>query len=99
LRITLAVVIRSFRHAGLEDFFRSGSKAGIRPEHAKKLRLILGHLNEAEHPLDMNVPGWNLHELKGELVQHWSVKVNGNWRVIFKFEGDDAVLVNYDDYH
>jgi proteic killer suppression protein len=92
-------MIRSFRHAGLEKFFTTGSKAGIQPDHAKKLSLILGRLNEAEHPLDMKIEGWKLHELKGDRERQWSVKVNGNWRVVFEFEGEDAVLVDYEDYH
>jgi proteic killer suppression protein len=92
-------VIRSFRHAGLEKFFLMGSKAGIQPEHAKKLSIILAQLNEAEQPLDMNLPGLRLHELKAGRAGQWSVRVNGNWRVTFQFEGEDAILVDYDDYH
>lgn len=92
-------MIRSFRHAGLEKFFYTGSKAGIQPAHAKKLSLQLGVLNTARDPRRMNVPGWNLHPLKGELTGHWSVKVNGNWRMTFTFEREDAILVDYQDYH
>jgi proteic killer suppression protein len=92
-------MIQSFKHAGLEKFFKTGSKAGIRSTHAKKLNLLLTMLDEAEKPLDMGLPSWNLHELKGELAGCWSVKVNGNWRMTFRFEGTDAVLVDYQDYH
>jgi proteic killer suppression protein len=92
-------VIKSFRHAGLEKFFLSGSKAGIQPAHAKKLRIQLGTLNTAKDAARMNVPGWDLHLLKGKLAGHWSVKVNGNWRMTFRFDGDDAILVDYQDYH
>jgi proteic killer suppression protein len=63
------------------------------------LNLILGRLNESEHPLDMNLHGWNLHELKGDRTGQWSLRVGGNWRVIFEFKGVDAILVDYDDYH
>ena len=89
----------SFRHAGLEKFFNTGSKAGIQPAHAKKLEDQLATLDDAENPLDMNFPGWCLHPLKGELANHWAVTVNGNWRLTFCFEGTDAILVDYRDYH
>jgi len=92
-------VIKSFKHAGLEKFFTTGSKAGIQAAHAKKLGLLLVSLDEAESPLDMNVPGWAFHELKGDRARNFSVKVNGNWRVTFRFEGKDAILVDYKDYH
>jgi proteic killer suppression protein len=92
-------MIQSFRHAGLEKFFYTGSKAGIQPAHAKKLSVQLGTLNTAKNASRMNVPGWNLHPLKGDLVDHWSVKVSGNWRMTFAFEGEDAILVGYQDYH
>lgn len=99
LRATLIPVIRSFKHAGLEEFFATGLKAGIQPAHAKKLEVQLTALDDAREPLDMNLHGWDLHFLKGELGGHWSVKVNANWRMTFHFEGEDAVLVDYQDYH
>jgi proteic killer suppression protein len=92
-------VIRSFQHAGLEKFFRIGSKAGIQPVHAEKLRLQLFALDHARSASDLARPGWNLHPLKGDLANHWSIKVNGNWRVTFRLEGEDVILVNYLDYH
>jgi proteic killer suppression protein len=92
-------VIRSFRHAGLEKFFTTGSKAGIQPAHARRLEEQLVTLNRAADPTDMNLPGWHLHTLKGELAGHWSVRVSGNWRMTFRFEGSDAILVDYRDYH
>ena len=92
-------MIRSFRHAELENFFWKCSKAGIQPAHEKKLRLQLGVLNTARNASRMNVPGWKLHALKGDLDGHWSVKVNGTWRMIFTFENEDSILVDYLDYH
>lgn len=92
-------MIKSFRHAGLEKLFRDGSKAGINPAHADKLRYQMATLNRATDPRGMNVPGWNLHALQGELAGHWAVKVNGNWRLTFHFEGQDAILVDNQDYH
>ena len=92
-------MIKSFRHAGLEKFFRTGSKAGIQPAHANKLESQLVVLNRATGPSTMDVASWHLHPLKGELAGHWAVKVNGNWRMIFAFDGQDAILVDYRDYH
>jgi len=92
-------MIQSFRHAGLEKFYRTGSKAGIQPAHAPKLRRQLTLLNTAKNANRMNVPGWELHPLKVPLVDHWSVKVDGNWRMTFTFENENATLVNYQDYH
>ena len=92
-------VIAGFRHRGLQKFFLTGSKAGIRPEHADRLRLILGWLNSAARAQDMDLPGLRLHPLKGELKGRWSVTVSGKWRVTFAFEGKDANVVDYEDYH
>jgi proteic killer suppression protein len=92
-------MIRSFRHKGLERFFLEGSKAGIQAAHAPRLRLQLGRLDAAAGPGEMNLPGWRLHPLKGQLKGSWAVSVSGNWRLTFAFEGEDAVLVDYVDYH
>lgn len=93
-------MIKSFRHKGIHRFFEKGSTAGIQAAHANKLARQLRQLNDASGPQDMNVPGWKLHPLKGaEMKAHWSVWVNGNWRLTFTFEGEDAVLVDYQDYH
>jgi proteic killer suppression protein len=92
-------VIKSFKHTGLEKFFLNGSKAGINPAHAVKLENQLATLNRATGPNSMRLPGWSLHPLQGELSGHWAVKVNGNWRLTFRFEGPDAILVDYQDYH
>ncbi len=92
-------MIKSFRHAGLEKFFFTGSKAGIQPSHARKLNVQLTTLNKARMPPDMAAPGWNLHALHGDLKGHWSIKVNGSWRLTFRFEVEDAILVDYQDYH
>ena len=92
-------MFKSFRHRGLEKFFRAGSKAGIQPKHAARLRLQLFALDNAKRPGDMNAPGWRLHPLAGQLKEHWGVWVSGNWRLTFRFEGEDAILVDYQDYH
>lgn len=92
-------MIKPFEHKGLEEFFRTGSKAGIQPHHANRLRLQLTMLDKAREPKDMNAPGWRLHGLGGDLAGFYSVTVNGNWRVTFRFDNGDAVLVDYQDYH
>ena len=93
-------MIRSFRHDGLERFYRTGSKAGIQPKHDVKLRTQLTALDAATRPQDLAaIPGWRLHELKGNQAGRWSITVNGNWRVIFRFVGQDVELVDYLDYH
>ncbi len=92
-------MIKSFTHAGLERFFKTGSKAGIQPAHARKLEVRLATLDDAESPEQMNLAGWNLHPLQGSLAGYWSIKVNGNWRITFYFEGEDAHLVDYLAYH
>lgn len=92
-------VIKSYRHKGLKRYAETGSKAGIQPKHAGRLRRLLTALDVASGPQDMNAPGNDLHLLKGDLAGHWSVTVNGNWRLTFVFEGEDVILVDYQDYH
>lgn len=92
-------MIKSFRHKGLQSFFKTGSKAGIQPHHASRLGRQLARLDIAKIADDMNVPGWKLHALSGELAGQYAITVNGNWRLTFMFESEDAVLVNYQDYH
>ncbi|HYY16570.1 MAG TPA: type II toxin-antitoxin system RelE/ParE family toxin [Gammaproteobacteria bacterium] len=92
-------MIQSFRHKGLEQFFLTGAKTGIHPQHAARLRLILARLHASTSPQDMRLPGLGLHDLKGKRKGTWAVKVSENWRVTFRFDGTDAVAVDYEDYH
>ncbi|MCF8169279.1 MAG: type II toxin-antitoxin system RelE/ParE family toxin [Rhodoferax sp.] len=92
-------MIKSFGHKGLQAFFERGTKAGIRPDHTSKLARLLARLDAATCDRDMNVPGLGLHPLSVDLQGHWAVSVNANWRVTFTFDGTDAVLVDYLDYH
>jgi proteic killer suppression protein len=92
-------VIKDFKHKGLEKFFLTGSKVGVQAAHVSKLRLVLGRLHASTSPRDMNLPGLYLHELKGDRKGTWSVRVSGNWRVTFQFDGPDAININYEDYH
>jgi len=92
-------MIKHFKHKALKLFFETGDKSGIRPDHAARLARQLRQLNDACVAKEMNMPGWKLHQLTGALAGHWSLTVNGNWRLTFTFEGDDAILVDYQDYH
>jgi len=92
-------MIKGFRHKGLEAFYKTGSTKGIQAAHAAKLSRILDVLNSASTAQAVNLPSFKLHALKGELTGHWSVWVNGNWRVTFRFIDTDVELVNYLDYH
>jgi proteic killer suppression protein len=92
-------VIKTFLHKGLEKFHNTGSKAGIQPKHADRLRNLLGALEAAARPGDLSAPNYELLPLKGDLAGHWAVKVSGNWRITFRFEGVDVILVDYQDYH
>ena len=92
-------VIKSYRHKGLRAFAESGSRAGIQPRHAERLRRLLTALDVAAEPQDMAAPGYNLHALSGNLSGQWAVKVDGNWRLTFAFEQEDVILLDYQDYH
>lgn len=92
-------MIKTFRHKGLQAFFETGSKAGIQPHHAARLKRQLSRLDLAKMAADMNVPGWGLHALAGNLTGRYAVSVSGNWRLTFGFDGEDAVLIDYQDYH
>ena len=92
-------MIIKFKHKGLGKLFRSGNTAGVRPEHADRLRKILALLETAASPDDMDLPGLRLHALKGNRAGTWSVTVSGNWRVTFCFRNADVTDVHYEDYH
>lgn len=92
-------MIVSFRHKGLEAFYRSGTTKGIQPAHAAKLGRILTLLEVAASAPDLSLPGFKLHPLKGDMKGQWSIWVNGNWRVTFRFLDGDVELVDYQDYH
>lgn len=92
-------MIISIRHRGLRRLFERGETRGVRQDHVARLRRIMGLLNQAEAPGDMDLPGYRLHPLKGELQGFFAVNVSGNWRVIFRFEEGQVTDVDYIDYH
>jgi proteic killer suppression protein len=92
-------MIRSFRHKGLGRLFEEDDARGVQAEHARKLRNILARLESARTAADMDIPGFRLHQLKGEYAGFWAVTVRANWRVIFRFSDLGASDVDYVDYH
>ncbi len=92
-------MIKSFKHKGLEKFFYTGNKKGIRPEQADRLERILDRLSAADDIRDMNYPGAHLHKLTSDKQGLYAVNVSGNWRIFFEFIDGDAYIVDYDDYH
>lgn len=92
-------MIIGFRHKGLRLLYESGSVKGVQADHRIKLSSILAALDAASEPDDLALPSYRLHPLKGKLKGHWSIWVNGNWRVTFRFVGTDVELVDYQDYH
>lgn len=92
-------MIVSFRHGGLRRLYERGERQGVPPQFVNKLERILARLDVAATPADMDIPGFRLHRPRGQLAGHWSVRVSGNWRVVFGFRGADACDVNLVDYH
>lgn len=92
-------MIISFRHKGLERLYRTGSSRGINPEHVAKIARVLAMLDVAICAEELSIPSLKLHPLKGEYKDFWSVWINGNWRIIFRFVGQNVELVDYLDYH
>jgi proteic killer suppression protein len=92
-------MIKTWKHKGLKVFFETGNTSKIQPKHKQTLREILFQLEHATCPQDMNTPGNRFHGLIGDKKSYFSVSVSGNWRVVFAFDGEDAILVDYLDYH
>jgi toxin HigB-1 len=92
-------MIMSFRDQGLANFYATESKAGFQAKHAERIRLILVRLQASREPKDMILPGLKLHALSGNYEGFWAVIVSGNWRILFRFEGQDVADVDYLDHH
>ncbi len=92
-------MIQTFKHKGLKQLFEKGTSSGVNSQHVKRLKMILVLLETSETVEDMDLPGLNLHELKGNRKGTWALKISGNWRVTFRLEQGDALDVNYEDYH
>lgn len=92
-------MIRTFRHHGLKQLYEHGDTSRVRPDQAKRIALALADLDDANKPSDLELPGYRLHRLKGNLKGFWSISISGNWRLIFRFEEGDTYDVNLVDYH
>ena len=92
-------MIRSFRHRGLKRMYERGEMSGVGPEVGNRVALTLADLDDARKPSALDLPGYRLHPLKGDLKGYWSISISGNWRVIFRFEDGDAHDVELTDYH
>jgi len=92
-------LIQSFRHKGLARLYEKGERKGLSSEIVSKVERILARLDIATSPEMMNLPGWRLHPLKGDLKSFWSVSVSGNWRIIFCFQDGNVFDVDLVDYH
>ena len=92
-------MIKSIKHKGLSKFYETGNTSGIQSKHEKRLRLQLTILESAVRKDDLNRPGFNLHELRGEYKGRYAISVSGNWRLTFEFRDGDVYVLDYEDYH
>ena len=95
---TLQVIVH-FLHKGLQLLYENGDRRRVSPTHVARVERILARLDEATGPSGMDLPGFRLHPLKGDLTGYWSVAVSANWRIVFRFEGANARDVDLVDYH
>lgn len=92
-------MIKSFKHKELKKFYEKSSKQGIQAQHASRIRMQLAALDSAYSNDDLDIPGYRLHQLKGDRKGIWSISVSGNWRITFEFVDGNVYIVNYEDYH
>lgn len=92
-------MIRTFRHRGLKRLYQRDDAIGINAEFRARIEDVLGHLDNAVRPTDLDLPGYRLHQLRGNRKGFWSVAVSGNWRMVFRIEDGDAHDVDLIDYH
>jgi len=92
-------MIKSFKNKALSKLYTDGNRGKINPDHVSKILRVLDRLDASVNPQDMNLPGYHLHQLKGRLKGVWAVSISGNWRITFEFEGNDAINIDYLDYH
>lgn len=92
-------MIKTFKHRGLERFFKKGDHRGIMAKSESRIERLLDRLDAVVRPEDMNIPGYKFHQLSGERKDTYAVSVTGNWRITFRFDGEDAIDVDLEDYH
>ena len=93
------MMIRTFRHKGLKRLFERDEASGLRADQVGRIKDALAHLDRSQKPTDLDLPGYRLHALKGNLRGFWSITISGNWRMVFRFEDGDALDVDLIDYH
>ena len=92
-------MIVSFKHKGLRELFERGKSKHIATDFAQKLLRQMDAISQADAPEQLNFPGYDLHELRGERAGIWVMKVNKNWRLTFRFESGNAADLDLEDYH
>ena len=92
-------MIGSFSHKGLKRLYEQDDQRGVQPEFADKIKRILSRLEQAAQPRDMDLPAYRLHRLHGDRAGQWAVRISGNWRIVFRFEGGNVHDVDLCDYH
>ena len=92
-------MIKTFRHRGLRRLYERDDPSRLGADLVNRIALALADLDEASKPGDINMPGYRLHPLKGDMVGLWSISISGNWRITFRFEGGDVYDVDLVDYH
>ena len=92
-------MIRTFRHRGLKRLYERGDPSRVRADQAERIALALADLDAAGKPSDLDLPGYRLHPLRGDLRGFWSISVSANWRIVFRFEEGDVYDVDFVDYH
>ena len=92
-------MIRKLRHRGLKRLYERGDPRGVRADQAERIALALADLDDAGKPSDLDLPGYRLHRLRGELKGFWSISISDNWRIVFRFEDGDVYDVDLIDYH
>jgi len=92
-------MIKNFRHRGLRRLYEDDDRRELNAQHVEKIARVLARLARASEPAHLNLPGWRLHPLKGDLAAYWSITTQANWRIIFKFVGPDISDVDLVDYH
>jgi proteic killer suppression protein len=95
----IILMVGTFRHKGLKRLFEKDQLSGVRADQAARIRDVLAHLDRAQLPADLDLPGYRLHTLKGSLKGYWSITASGNWRIVFRFEDGNAFNVDLVDYH
>ena len=92
-------MIRTLRHRGLKRLYERGDSSKVRADQAERIALALADLDDAAKLSDLDLPGYHLHPMKGDMKGFWSISISANWRIIFRFEEGDAYDVDLIDYH